>query len=60
MSLDMTIGTRSADMLAETDVAVARDIAPAMRNWLQDLTVVAGTAFGVVFASALSVLLFLR
>ena len=60
MSLDMTIGTRSADVLAEADVAVAHDTAQATRFWLQDLAMVAGTTFGVAVASVLGVLLFLR
>jgi hypothetical protein len=60
MSLDMTIGARSAEVLAEADAAVVHDSAPATRYWLQDLAMVAGTTFGVVAASALGVLLFLR
>ena len=60
MSLDMTIGTRPADTLAAADAAAASDAAPETRYWLQDLAMVAGTTFGVVIASGLGVLLFLR
>jgi len=60
MSLDMTIGTSPADVLVDANAAVAQERAPATRYWLQDLAVIAGTSFGVVIASASSVLLFLR
>jgi hypothetical protein len=60
MSLDMTIGTRTADVLVETDAAAAPECAPATRYWLQDLAVIAGTSFAVLVASASSALLFLR
>jgi hypothetical protein len=60
MSLDMTISTRTADVLVEADAAAAPECAPATRYWLQDLAVMAGTTFAVVIASASGVLLFLR
>jgi len=60
MSLDMTVGARTADVLVEADAAVAQECAPATRYWLQDLAVIAGTTFAVVIVSASSVLLFLR
>jgi hypothetical protein len=61
MSLDMTVGTRVADTFVdEADAAVSQEAALARRLLLQNLLVIAGTTFGVVFTSALSVALFLR
>lgn len=61
MSLDMTVGTRVADRFVdEADAAISREAALAWRLLLQNLLVIAGTTFGVVFTSALSVVLFLR
>jgi len=60
MSLDMTVGVRSADVLVEADAAIVQAATPAVRYWLQNLAMIAGTTFGVTFASALGVLLFLR
>jgi hypothetical protein len=60
MSLDITIGTPPMDAVGEADATAVQAAAPATRFWLQDLAMIAGTGFGVLFASALSVLLFLR
>jgi hypothetical protein len=65
MSLDMTIGGRGAGSLETVAQACDETLlevpaAPVERIWLQDLLTVAATAFGVVFSSALGVLLYLR
>lgn len=60
MSLEMTVDTRAADSFAAADGVAAPIAAPVTRFWLQDLAMVAGTTFGVLLASSLSVLLFLR
>jgi hypothetical protein len=59
MSLDLTIGTRSAP--ARASVQPQDDEAAAgSRLWLYELLVAAGAALGAVLASAVSVLLYLR
>jgi hypothetical protein len=58
MSLDMTMGTRKA--VLDTDEQIEAAAAPVSPIWLQDALTVAGAAFGVLFSSALGVLLFLR
>ena len=64
MSLDMTIATRGAETLGgathEDETEVDAQVAAASRLWLQNAMVVVGTALGVLFSSALAVLLFLR
>jgi hypothetical protein len=58
MSLDMTVGTRSAATAAAE--SEAHETAPASRLWLYELAVAAAAAFGAFLASAVSVLLYLR
>jgi hypothetical protein len=61
MSLDMTIGVRRMDAVAEADVELSQGIAPAAAwLWLQNFALVAGATFAVSFISALSVVLYLH
>lgn len=60
MSLDLTIGTRPINALADADAVETSGLAPATRLWLQNLAMIGGTTFGVLLSSALGVLLFLR
>ena len=59
MSLDLTVGTRSAATAAAAQPATD-EAAPASRMWVYELLVAAAAAFGAVLASAVSVLLYLR
>jgi hypothetical protein len=59
MSLDLTVGTRSAATVAAAQ-AEADKAAPASPLWLYELLVAAAAAFGAVLASAAGVLLYLR
>jgi hypothetical protein len=61
MSLDMTIGVRRMDAVAEADVELSQGTAPAAAwLWLQNFALVAGATFAVAFSSALSVVLYLH
>jgi hypothetical protein len=60
MSLDMTIGVRRMDSVAEADVERSKYVAPATWLWLQNFALVAGATFAVAFTSALSVVLYLH
>jgi hypothetical protein len=59
MSLDMTMGTREAALDSDED-QIEAVAAPVARLWLRDVLMATATAFGVLFSSALGVLLFLR
>lgn len=59
MSLGMTVGARDAALNSPRQ-QIEAEAAPAARLWLQKLLVAAGSTFGVLLASALGVLLFLR
>jgi hypothetical protein len=58
MSLDMTVGAREAAL--DSTEEIEAEAAPATPIWLQDLMLVGATALGLLFSSALGVLLFLR
>lgn len=58
MSLDMTVGTRSAaTAAAESEVDEAT---PASRLWPYEIVLAAAAACGAVITSAVAVLLYLR
>ena len=59
MSLDMTMGRRQATLDAAAE-RIEAEAAPVARLRLQNLLVLAATAFGALLSSALGVLLFLR
>jgi hypothetical protein len=57
MSLDMTMATREAVLETDEEIEAAAPVSPV---WLQDVFMVACTAFAVLFNSVLGVILFLR
>ncbi len=59
MSLDMTVGVREAALDSNDDEIEAPSVATTP-VWLVELMMVGATAAGVIFCSALGVLLFLR